>query len=340
GELRGFVEVVGGEQDRRPVGPQALDQRPELPARDRVHAGGRLVEEHQFRAALHAEGDLEPPALAAGEPVHPGPRLLGQADRGEQLAALPRERVVAGEVVEGVPDAQRGGRTGALADHAHPVPPGTPGTRRVLPEDGDLAAVPPPDALEDLDRRRLARPVGAQQREDLPAPHLQVEAVDDGPLPVPLDQAAHPHGRLSCALHVQNTPAGPGVRGTTEALVRPSTDRWTGAARWRPETASGRRTPVAGSGPWISSSSGATGRSPAATPGSTAGSSPPCTPPASTAGRPARRAPRWPATSPSSPPPRPRRPPGSAPAAAAVPTPPRARPSGTCAPTSSPGRCG
>ena len=74
-EPGGLLHVGGRHQDAhaRPVGPDAVDQLPELAARQRIDAGGRLVEDQEVRVVdqraaqtellLHAAGQL------AGRPV-------------------------------------------------------------------------------------------------------------------------------------------------------------------------------------------------------------------------------------------------------------------------------
>jgi len=58
-ELRGLVEVVSGQQDRRALALELLDQRPELTARLGVEPGGGLVEEEQLGPAEDPQGDVE-----------------------------------------------------------------------------------------------------------------------------------------------------------------------------------------------------------------------------------------------------------------------------------------
>ena len=74
GEVLGLVHVVRGEQDRRAELAQARDQLPGLAARGRVEARGRLVEEDQLRVARDAEGEVQAPALAAGQRGDAGTR--------------------------------------------------------------------------------------------------------------------------------------------------------------------------------------------------------------------------------------------------------------------------
>src|SRR5262249_45642858 len=65
---------------------------------------------------------------------------------------------------------------------------------RVVSEDRDDAVRAGPVALEDLDRRRLAAPVGTGQAEDLAALDLEVDAANRLELPVGLAQVAHEDG--------------------------------------------------------------------------------------------------------------------------------------------------
>ena len=50
GHLLGFLDIMGGEDDRRPVGAELADQLPHVAAKLDVDAGGRLVEEQDRRA--------------------------------------------------------------------------------------------------------------------------------------------------------------------------------------------------------------------------------------------------------------------------------------------------
>src|SRR3712207_8304986 len=48
--FRSLLDVVRRHQDRRPLRPQRVDERPELLADLRIEAHGRLVEENEARA--------------------------------------------------------------------------------------------------------------------------------------------------------------------------------------------------------------------------------------------------------------------------------------------------
>ena len=72
-EAGGLLHVGGRHQDAhaRPVGPDAIDQLPELAARQRIDAGGRLVEDQQVRVVDQAQHRqsfcfMPPDSLPAG----------------------------------------------------------------------------------------------------------------------------------------------------------------------------------------------------------------------------------------------------------------------------------
>ena len=93
-EARGLLHVGGGHQHAHagPVGADAVDQLPELAARQRIDAGGRLVEDQQVRVVdqraaqaellLHAAGEL------AGRAVGEGRQAGGLQQLGDAAFAL------------------------------------------------------------------------------------------------------------------------------------------------------------------------------------------------------------------------------------------------------------
>ena len=189
GEVLGLVEVVGREQDRGAQRAQALDELPGPASGRGVEARGGLVEEEQLGVADDAEGEVEPPALPAGEGPHPGVGLLVQPGEGEHLGDGARVRVVAGVQAhqlargEGVLEAR-------LLEHdPDSLPEGPAAGLRVEPEHLDRARVRGPVALEHLDRGGLPGAVGAEQGHDLTLVDREVEAVDGPDLPVDLAQA-------------------------------------------------------------------------------------------------------------------------------------------------------
>ena len=64
----GFIHVVNGDENRDPLMGEVVDQRPEAPSRNRIDAGGRLVQKKNFRALVRA-------LVRASRYFHPAERL-------------------------------------------------------------------------------------------------------------------------------------------------------------------------------------------------------------------------------------------------------------------------
>ena len=77
----------------------------------------------------------------------------------------------------------------ALEHQPDPRPDFATRSPRVHPEDRDGAGVGPAVALDDLDRRRLARPVRAEEGDDLAGVDPERDVVDDPPAAVVLPEA-------------------------------------------------------------------------------------------------------------------------------------------------------
>ena len=186
-----------GRQQHRDAGrPELADQRTGPQPRRRVEAGGRLVEEDEFGASHQRHRQREPLLLAAGEaPVRrpPHDRVVEPDALQERLRPL-RIRVVGGVQAEELEGPQQGVEAAPLEHQADPPPQRGSVAARVEPEDADAPAVGRPVALQRLDRRRLARPVGPEEREELARRDGEGEPVDGGPLAVALDQAVDDDG--------------------------------------------------------------------------------------------------------------------------------------------------
>ena len=176
GELLGFVEVVGGQEDCGPELAQTAHKLPRLAASGGVEAGGRFVEKQKLRSADESDGEIEPSTLAARQRPDTAFGELGDAAPLEQLLGIGRIGVVATEHRHGLERRQERVERRLLRDDPDPRPPGATGVLRVLAEHGDFAAVASTVALEDLDSRRLARAVGAEEGEHLAAPDLEIDA--------------------------------------------------------------------------------------------------------------------------------------------------------------------
>ena len=195
GELLGLVEVVRGQQDRLAERAQRADHLPGGPARGRVEAGRRLVEEEDLGVADQAEAEVEPPLLAAGERPHRASRFSSRPTSSITSSASRGLAVVAGEEREALPRRSGSGtsrttggrRRCARATRSRRAA----GPRRARRPSRRRAAV----ALEDLDGRRLAGAVRAEQAEDLARLDLEVDPAQRLVRPVRLPQAADGDGR-------------------------------------------------------------------------------------------------------------------------------------------------
>jgi hypothetical protein len=58
GEPVGFLQVLGGQQDGGAAGHQVLDVLPQVHARARIQAAGRLVQDEHRRLADQAGGQV------------------------------------------------------------------------------------------------------------------------------------------------------------------------------------------------------------------------------------------------------------------------------------------
>jgi hypothetical protein len=203
-ETLGLVHVVGREHDRRTTGPQGADQAPHRSAGGGIEAGRGLVEEQQLGVADQRQRDVEPPALAARQLLAAPRPELGQLELRQRLVQAARRRVVPGIQRQALADSQLGLGEAVLQHDPDPLPPGTVAVLGIDAEHLDLAARARTEALEHLQRRRLPGPVGAQQREDLPALDLKVDATDRLEAPIAAPQPADGQRRTS-----RRTRAGP-----------------------------------------------------------------------------------------------------------------------------------
>ena len=211
GQLIGFLQVLGGQQQRRPLAPQLAHDGPDLVAAARIQARGRLVEEQHLRARQQARRDVELAAHAAG--VGPGRPVsrLRQVEPLEQLAGA-AAGLLAGQLEQ-------------AAEHLQVLAPGQQLVdRRELPRQADQLAdsgrLPRDVAAEDLrparirrqqrgqdaDQRGLARPVRAEQAKHHPRWDLEPGTIQRHGRPEALDHPLDPHRR-----HRRTTSVQPGL---------------------------------------------------------------------------------------------------------------------------------
>jgi hypothetical protein len=224
-----LLHVVRGQEHRAALVTERSHDLPERPSRGRIHARRRLVEEDDLGVVHERERDGQPLSLAPGQV--PGLRLalLAEVEEVDQLGSRPpapaeerREQVE--ELGDGQPRVERRG----LERDPDPVLDRVRVARGIDPEDARLAGIGRPEALQDLDRRRLPRPVGAEEPEDLAAADLEVDPVDGVRRPVRLPQRANGDHWLGRVLS----------RGCHTALPSRAVARDVGAARL---PATGRR---------------------------------------------------------------------------------------------------
>ena len=140
-----LVEVLRGQEQRRPVLHQLGDEIPQVEARARVEAGRRLVHQQHAGPADEARPEVEAPPHAARVRAHQPLRGVGQAQADEGLlgaqlrvlAAQPvqladhlevlasRERLVDRGVLSG--EAEQPARVLRVLDDVDPVDAGVPG---------------------------------------------------------------------------------------------------------------------------------------------------------------------------------------------------------------------
>ena len=169
---------MGGEHDGLAEVAQGADRLPRGAPGDGIEAGGGLVEEDELRVADQREREVQAADLPARERPRARVGLLAQADEVDDLVRLARARVEGAEVGDRLADAERAVHPRGLQDDPDPRAQRDRPLARVLPEDGDVPRRARPVALEDLHRRGLARAVGAEQPEDLPPRHGEVDARD------------------------------------------------------------------------------------------------------------------------------------------------------------------
>ena len=126
-----------------------------------------------------------PPGQDAGLRIAP----LAKVERLDQLGRRPRPSVETPEEVEHLGDRELRVEGRGLEAHADAWLERVGATGDVDAQHADLAIIGCPKPLEDLDGRRLARPVRSEQPEDLAPGDVEVDAIDSLDIAVALGQA-------------------------------------------------------------------------------------------------------------------------------------------------------
>jgi hypothetical protein len=175
---------VRRQQHRLPCRLEPRDHRAELTRADRVDADRRLVEEHDGRVVEQPAGDVESLAHPAGVALD---ALLLPALEPHELEKLGDPgaldvRVDAVELGEIAQVVERGQPLVQAAIAAEDVPDPLPHPLRVVdhvvPEDACLPRRREQERDQHLDRRRLARAVGAKEPEQLSLADLEADTAD------------------------------------------------------------------------------------------------------------------------------------------------------------------
>ena len=203
--LLGLLEVVGRQEDRRPVLAADVAQvRPQAVPADRVEPGRRLVEEQDPRPVHEAADDLELALHAARVRLERLEQVVVQADDARPAARSaavlgrhqPVERPVAVDPVQRdvEPDVLLAGEVQVearvLEDDPDAAPDGGRVTVEVVAGDRDRAARLGEGRRQDRDGRRLAGAVRAEEGEQLARLDIEADVVDrrGAGLPVALGQ--------------------------------------------------------------------------------------------------------------------------------------------------------
>ena len=180
GQLVRLIQVLGGEQGRRPGRHQRPDDLPHPQPGSRVQAGGRLVQEQHLRGAHQARGQVQAALHATGVGLGRPVGRVAQAELLQQLGGAaaglaPAQVVQPPDELQVLPAGELfldGRRLSGQADRA--------AYRTRLPDDV-IALDQGPAAIREQQRGQdphggcLARAVRAEYAEHGPARHRQVD---------------------------------------------------------------------------------------------------------------------------------------------------------------------
>ena len=192
----GLVHVGGGHEDRDPAPVEPREDAPELASRHRVHAGRRLVQEDHVRLVDERRRERELLLHPAGEELRLPVLEPGQPGEGEQVAgALRLLRARHAPKLREEVEVLGNREVGIQAEPLRHVARARLARVRVaddrVAEDESVARRWLDDGGQHADERGLARPVRAEQAEELAARDRQVHAVDRHDIAEGARQRAH-----------------------------------------------------------------------------------------------------------------------------------------------------
>jgi hypothetical protein len=171
GELVGLLEVLGGEQHRRPLAHEVADRAPDLVSAAWIQPGRGLIEKQHRGVREQARRQVEPPAHPTGVGSRRSIGGVGEVEAIEQLGRPPAgldrcEVEEPSEHLQVLPPGQQlvhcrelPGETDELAHRGRVADD-------VLSKDLGVAGIRPEKRGENADERRLACSVRSQQAED------------------------------------------------------------------------------------------------------------------------------------------------------------------------------
>src|SRR5437667_1096641 len=180
------------EQHRPTVRAESADDFPQLPARLRIQAGRRLIEEQQLRFADERACNRETLFLPARERHDARLALFLEPDEREHFVDRMRLPVERPEQRQHLADLQLVGELGFLELNAEALAQ-RPSGGAIAPrraEDLDLARVGDRQPLEDFDGSGLAGAVGSKQSKALARLEDEIETRNGDDVPEPLGECA------------------------------------------------------------------------------------------------------------------------------------------------------
>ena len=175
-----LLHEVGGEEDGDAAAAQLLERAPQVAPRRRVEPGARLVEQEEARPVEERLGDLGAAAEPPRQLASPLPVAVGEAEAGERRVypsreIAPAEAIEMPLVPEVLADRELEVEARALEDDAEEPPHRPRLPSWIEAEDTDLAGLRARQGGEETEERRLAAAVGAEEAEDLPRRHVEID---------------------------------------------------------------------------------------------------------------------------------------------------------------------
>ena len=176
-----LLQQMAGKNHRLSPLLELPDQVPDFPRSRGIHPRGRLVEHDDFRIAHQRPGQPRPLQHTLGVgPQGPSSGLPPQADEAEKFLDSsfeppPTHAAQFSIVPDQFRTGQKHRKVGVFRQEAD-LSPGRQGSRTATANLG-AARGGPEQSQNHFHRRALATAVGAKQAEYLPAPHLQIQAL-------------------------------------------------------------------------------------------------------------------------------------------------------------------